>query len=442
MLKARGARRFVSGVLVGCCVALLAACSGGSETGGDGGNGGGLSGAALLKLVPFAPTPDPDSFYDQPEPFPAKAEPGTIIKARKVPFRPGLSIPLPGQAWQIQYVTRDANGRPLAAVTTVVKPLVPSLSAHPPLLSYQFAYDSLGAQCNPSRTLRGGIANYNNQAETLIYILGQLALGWTIVLPDYEGPYLAYGVGKLSGQAVLDSIRAALALPDAGLNPDTPVGMMGYSGGALATAWAASMQPDYAPELNMVGVAAGGVPADLFGVVQRVEGGPFMGLILGGIVGANRAYPELLPPSILNEDGKALFEEMKDGCVSDNSSLALFKSLSDYTTVADPFSTPGALAVRDKVSLPQPGKAPTVDMFIYHETFDEIIPVAGTAALVKTWCDAGTPISFMRGLVGEHVTGTVAYSVPALLYLTARFDGGLVGGIVEPLIKLGAKRCN
>jgi hypothetical protein len=39
--------------------------------------------------------------------------------------------------------------------------------------------------------------------------------------------------------------------------------MWGYSGGAAAVAWAAALKTSYAPDLNIVGVAQGGTPANL-----------------------------------------------------------------------------------------------------------------------------------------------------------------------------------
>jgi hypothetical protein len=39
--------------------------------------------------------------------------------------------------------------------------------------------------------------------------------------------------------------------------------MWGYSGGAAAVGWAAALKANYAPELNIVGVAQGGTPANL-----------------------------------------------------------------------------------------------------------------------------------------------------------------------------------
>ncbi len=90
-----------------------------------------------------------------------------------------------------------------------------------------------------------------------------VAAGETVVTADYEGEDLAYGAGQQSGYETLDAIRAAekwLGVPEV----STPVGMVGYSGGSIATEFASELAHTYAPGLDIVGVAAGGVPVDLF----------------------------------------------------------------------------------------------------------------------------------------------------------------------------------
>ena len=412
---------------------LLAACGGSSDSGERQ-----IAGQTIAeKSVPFAPSPDADPFYAQPGVF-SDDTPGTILRSRAVTFAPG-GISLPNPAWQLQYVTRDVNGRPLAAIASVVRPLTPALVGGKPLVSYQFAYDSLGSKCVPSHTITGSSANANSQLETLAYLPGLLTQGWTMVFPDYEGPYSAYGAGRLAGQATLDAIRAALAFEPLGLSADTPIGMWGYSGGALATAWAASLHPSYAPELNVVGAASGGTPADVFEIVRASENTIFFGLIFSAIVGANRAYPELLPDSMLNDEGRRVIEAIKDGCIGDTTdgSPGASGSLAKYTTVEDPYATPGALAVRPKVTLPQPDHVPTANLYVYHEMLDELIPIAGTDAMVEEWCDAGVPLSYFRSVTGEHVAGAATGAPFAIAYLAGQFAGSPLP-IVPPL----ARRCN
>lgn len=411
---------------------MLGAC-GGSDGGADGAAGG----AGDFSAIPYAPTPDADPFYAQPQPFP-DAPPGTIVKFREVTFAPA-GIAQPNPAWLIQYITHDVNDRPLAATAVVVKPLVPSLLAEPPLVAYQFAYDSLGAQCAPTRTVTGDRSNANSMLETLVYVSGLTAQGWTMVFPDYEGPYHAYGAGKLSGQATLDAIRAALSFEPLGLHAESPVAMWGYSGGALATSWAASLQGSYAPELNIVGVASGGTPADVFGVVQNAENGPFIGLIFSAVVGAARAYPQLIPPAILNDEGRRVIEAIKDGCIgaTTDGSPGASGALADYVTIDDPYNSPGALAVKPLVTLPQADHTPVTNMYLYHEILDELIPIEGTDALVESWCASGATVTYQRSLSGEHIAGVAAGAPLALAYLVGRLNG-LPVDVVPPT----AQRCN
>ncbi|EUA41471.1 secretory lipase family protein [Mycobacterium xenopi 4042] len=48
---------------------------------------------------------------------------------------------------------------------------------------------------------------------------------------------------------------------------------MGYSGGGLATAWAAEVCADYAPELDIVGAVLGSPVGDLAHTFRRLNGG-------------------------------------------------------------------------------------------------------------------------------------------------------------------------
>ncbi|HEU0197297.1 MAG TPA: lipase family protein [Nevskiaceae bacterium] len=452
--------KLAAGILAACGVFLLAGCSGGgsgaaasASAAADGTptTTGGASGTQVATPnpadapvvsasnpygVPFPPTPNPDPFYAKPDPMP-DVPPGTILKSRKVTFKPLAGIPLPNPAWQIQYMSRDVNGKPLPVVETVVKPLLPTLSGKPEVLSYQLAYDSLGSSCTPSQSLTGNTANADNQEETLIYLLGHQLFGWTMVFPDYEGPYNAYGAGRLAGQATLDGIRAALSFKPLGLTPKTPVAMWGYSGGALATAWAATLQPTYAPELNIVGAASGGTPADTFSVVDSTQNGPFFNLIFSAVVGTDRAYPELLPQDLLTASGIKTIDSEKDSCTAGGPLFGLSApaNFTDYLTVKDPFATPGAQAIHAAVTLPQTGMSPKIDMYVYHEVLDEIIPIAGTTKMVDAWCQAGTPVAYDRELGGEHVLGTATGAPGAFLYLVGRFMG-------QHIVPPTAKTCN
>ncbi|MFE3290410.1 lipase family protein [Rhodococcus sp. NPDC059234] len=86
--------------------------------------------------------------------------------------------------------------------------------------------------------------------------------GYAVLIPDHEGPRIAYAEPFVAGHAVLDSIRRLRgALPDE--FGDSRFAMVGYSGGATATHGAAKLIDSYAPELagHVVGAALRGIPA-------------------------------------------------------------------------------------------------------------------------------------------------------------------------------------
>lgn len=420
-----------------CAGLLLNGC--GSDGGGSGGAVTAIPTApnAFAESVPFTPTPDKDPFYHQPLNFPDKP-PGSILQSRAIAFNP-TGIPMPNKAWQIQFVSTDVNGRPIAATAAVVKPLSSSPSGKSPLVAYGFAYNSLGTDCNPSKSAAGATAS---NAEWPLILPGLQTQGWTVVLPDYLGPFNSYAAGKLTGQVTLDALRAAAQFEPLGLDKQTPMGIWGYSGGAIATAWAASLQPTYAPELNLKAVATGGTPADTDLIIRHVSAEPVanatgFSLIFSAVQGINRSYPQFVT-SILNEKGRAAFISQKDGCggsTTDGSEEPAGK-LADYMTVSDPFESPGMKEVALLNRLPQPGLTPKAPTYVYHEVLDELIPVAVADAMVKKWCEDGAAVTYSRNTSGEHVVGAYTGGLPAFAWLVSTLNGQ------ASLVLPPASKCN
>ena len=362
------------------------------------------------------PPPDQDPFYTAPADLGGYAN-GAVLRERSVTVNV-VGIPFPVWSWQLLYKSTDAHGVATAAVTTVLVPLLPYLGVRP-LLSYQTAEDSLGTRCAPSYSLRGGLDNIVGTAEMAL-IAAALANGWAVAVPDYEGSQSQYGAGYQAGHAVLDGIRAVTHFAPAGLG-SSPVGMWGYSGGGLATSWAAELQAGYAAELHIVGVAQGGVPTDLEAAAHQMDGGPFSGLMLGAIVGISRAYPELDLPSMLNDQGRAMLSAVATLCDNELAAQYPLKHLSDYTKVPDPLALPQAQAVLHTDRLGQ--HVPIAPIYQYHSINDELIPIAGDDALAAHYCAAGVRFDYYRDPLSEHVSLAVTGAPAALAYLSARFAG-------------------
>jgi hypothetical protein len=361
------------------------------------------------------PDPATDPFFAPPADL-ADLAPGTVIRTRPVATKLISGVPLSKKSFQILVRSNDAKDRPAAVAATVLVPRKPTKN----LLAYQPAIDSLGAKCNPTFTLRRG-----NEKEASLMLLG-LNKGLTVVVPDHQGPRNGFAAGPMAAHAVLDSVRGALASPDAALDgATTKVAMMGYSGGAIATGWAAQLQPDYAPEINLVGVASGGTPADLEAAESTmdgtVDGG---GLFVGAAFGVMREYPELL--DVINAKGLAYADKIKDQCLYQLVTHA-YDSVKKYSDSPDPMREPVAQAVLNELKMGG-DLAPTAPYYLWHSTRDELIPYRVAPALRDDWCSQGTAVKLVTDHLSEHISGAFKYASPALTWLSDRYAGKPVSG--------------
>lgn len=192
--------------------------------------------------TPAAPIPPlQDPWYTAPDGF-ESAKPGDVLRIREAPGNLTSLASNCSAAYNILYRTTNSQYKPDWAVTTVFVPVTES----PALLSYQIPYDSAWLDASPS------YAFYTSDGvRSLLDISTGLSSGWFVNVPDYEGPLASFTAGVQSGHATIDSIRAAFnANETLGLDVDARYAMWGYSGGALASEWAAELAVQYAPEVG------------------------------------------------------------------------------------------------------------------------------------------------------------------------------------------------
>lgn len=104
---------------------------------------------------------------------------------------------------------------------------------------------------------------------------------------------------------------------------------MGYSQGGQASSWAAELAPAYAPGLHVKGTAAGGVPADLPKVAASNDGDEDAALVLMSAIGHDAAHPGLHLEKYLNDEGAALAEPLREGCVAEETAAGAGKSVDE-----------------------------------------------------------------------------------------------------------------
>src|SRR5437660_1258500 len=100
--------------------------------------------AAIAAARPKVPTRD--RFYSYGGAL-SHLAPGTVLRTRTIALA-GATGSQPKSATQVLYRTTGELGQPIVTVATIVRPT--SHTGPTKLLSYQTAYDALGAQCDPS----------------------------------------------------------------------------------------------------------------------------------------------------------------------------------------------------------------------------------------------------------------------------------------------------
>lgn len=371
------------------------------------------------------PRPEDDPFYAQPANL-VDSAPGAVLDSREIDAT-AYSLPLPAKAWQVKYRSVDSAGVPTANVTTVLVPLAAwTGTGARPLVSYQTAEDSVGLHCAPSYGLRAGLGSITSSivpvAETGA-VAALLQRGWAAVVPDYEGPGGQFAAAVTEGRGVLDSLTAVRAFAPAGLQ-NSPIGLTGYSGGGVATTFAAQLQAAVAPELPIKGIAMGGVVADFRATMKDFASLGAGALVPMGAAGLDRAYPEANLAQYVNAKGKDLIAALANACgdeAVERYPLLNLDSLSDDgVNILDKPAVVSFLARIGPLALPGIPIAPVYD---YHGTLDEVSPIGPARALDKKFCAAGATVQRIEYPFAEHGGAVALGLIPALNYLADRFAG-------------------
>ncbi|MGW4503905.1 lipase family protein [Streptomyces sp. NPDC004436] len=382
---------------------------------------------------------DPFYAYSGSEPLSAFA-PGTVLKTRTVPYHL-VGIPTPLKAVQLLYRTTDAQGRPAANVTSVVRsPKGDGSKA----VSYQSFYDSLNPEDGPSRAIAGGVTlgGVIPNVEAIL-IAPLLAQGYDLVIPDTEGQRANFAAGPEYGTNTLDSIRAATRSSDTRLGPSTAFGLVGYSGGAIATNWAAALAPSYAPEVNsrLVGYAEGGLLVNPAHNLKYVGGSlAWSGVIPMAVIGVSRSY-DIDLKSYLNAYGLEVYRKLEHGSIVN--AIGQYPGLTWQKMAkpeyADPNSIPAFVEAMNRLNLGS-AATPTVPGFIAQGnagvlegtfgnrpgigTGDGVMVAGDVRTLARQYCATGSsPVKYSQYEVLSHVSATAAWAPVALGWLNDRFAG-------------------
>ena len=205
--------------------------------------------------------------------------------------------------------------------------------------------------------------------------------------------------------------------------------MWGYSGGALASEWAAELQVQYAPELNFAGAALGGLTPNTTTVMEACSGQLCAGLTPPGIIGLASQFPEVLEyiKSQLRTEGPlnaTSFLSVQTLGLAQTSMLFAFQNVTDYFVNGDAiFQSPLVAKIMNSDGRMGYHGVPQMPLFVYKAVRDEVSPVKDTDDLVDKFCRVGATIQYERNTVGGHSAGAVNGEASAFQFLAQVLGG-------------------
>jgi pimeloyl-ACP methyl ester carboxylesterase len=238
-------------------------------------------------------------------------------------------------------------------------------------------------------------------------------------------------VGRALGPNVLDAMRAARELYPAELPSEGPAAIVGYSEGGAAAAWAAQLQPTYAPDVPLAGVAAGAAAADLEAAGPLLDGSFFSFFIAYGGIGYSAAYPEL-------ELDPYLTAKARSGIAALRQSTLPQAMLSGPRFVrASDLTRPNVMELpewRRRLRENRLGEmVPDAPVLLHHARRDQIVSFEQSVNLRDSWERIGADVRLYvtRGGV-DHISGGVAGMPVALGWIAGRLRRRGAGVAVNP----------
>ncbi len=356
----------------------------------------------------------PDAFYTPPAVVPD--EPGQLLRSE--PFT--RVVPDGARMWRVLYTTTRADGVPAVASALIAAPLEAAPGPRP-VIAWSHGTTGVAESCAPS-LLPTGIESGSPNAIDQV-----LANGWVMVSTDYTGLGTAgphgYLVGEQAGRAVLDAVRAARHLAELELEDRTVV--WGHSQGGGGALWTGVLASTYAPDTNVIGVAALSPASDLPALVENV------GVVRGGdifasyvITGYAQTYPDVRFTDYVRPTAQLQVREIASRCLTSEALVSAIQTfLFDGPIWAmDPGTGPTARRLAENVPLGHIA-AP---LLVAQGDVDPLVLPSAQAAFVRARCDAGEPVDY-RTYPGEDHISVVESDSPLIPELVAWTQDRLAG---------------
>ena len=373
-----------------------------------------VAGLGLSVIVHRATPDDPGPFYTAPSPLP-DVPLGTILRQEEID-----DFHADATTYRVLYMSTGFDGTPTAVSGLIVVPDAPAPAGGRKVVA--FTHGTVGVQpnCGPSVLGSKAVAAFEGLDEFV-------AAGYVVAATDYQGlgtegphPYL---VGDAEAMQALDSVRAAQRLAAAEAGNDVVV--WGHSQGGHASLFTGELAPSYAPELHLVGVAAGAPVPDLVELfkynVDTTIGKVLISMALSqwaDVFDANLS-------DILTPAARLAVDRVADVCLYGLGQIASAipgAIILDITFLkAPPWEVEPWKSI---VVENNPGSRPTgVPMFISQGDADTIVDPALTERMADQLCANGETVELLLMPAVGHVEGGHTAAPTVAEWIADRFAG-------------------
>lgn len=350
-------------------------------------------------------------FYTPPDPLPGGA--GTVVRIEP------LGVAVPGaSAYRMLYVSELPDGTPAASGGMLFIPDGPAPAEGRPVLAWAHGTLGMGDACAPSRST-------DPLSDLTTWLPQAMKLGWVVATTDYvgigtPGPAL-YLVAQSEVRDLVNAVRAARNVPDA--HAGTRYVTFGHSQGGHTSVWSGRLAPAYAPELELLGVAAAAPALDLSDIMSA-QWDTAAGWVIGPDVVESwpTYYPGLPLDGVLTQAGLTNSNRLAYECISQAAIEGLIRqSFGQRFFAENPLTVPAWItAATEQTPDPLPASMPVM---IAQGTTDEVVLPWPNAIVQDEWCKAGSAISMLwMGDVGHMAAATTA-GPEVVVWAADRFAG-------------------
>ena len=333
--------------------------------------------------------------------------------------QPVAGAPAGATAYEIRYRSTGAHSQPIETTGVVIVPTAPAPAGGRDVVAWAHGTSGIADACAPTAS--------DWMFSSIAGLDAMLARGFVVVATDYEGlgtpgphPYL---IGTSAARSVLDAVRAARELTAAQTSARFVV--WGESQGGHAALWTGQLAGRYAPDLQLMGVAAAAPPTDLKANLTGNSNAGVRALLTAFTAQSWHETYGIPLATITRPVGSDLIRRLAANCVTLDgfklrTKIGLMRLIGQLRGVDLAASPRWAALMRANSVAPMRIGAP---ILIAQGDKDVIVAPGVTRTFVGQSCRNGQSLRFITLADGDHITIAKRTAAATLDWIGDRFDG-------------------